>query len=534
VAAAAVGAGVGSSVGATLKDAWGGSPLGDFAVRSMSGLASGVTASVVRDGRVNVQQVAADAFGNALGNGLVDAMTTQNTAQESFRQSEIREQNYDARMALIVGSGLQPRRSGSGIQPSAGAMARWSNDIDASIVNGSENLANQERVQRLLDMRPTADASGNALGIWPSDDRGFFPASEGPGPRYEPRPGQNRDAVMRGAYGRLQDEARLNKAFDDLEAAAQAARELRQGWGGAGRGLREGVVNVALSPYHLYTSVRDRGVLGTAGAMLEGMANMPSMLYEAAQNGDMQTLASTGVETLLGAKVPVGRVASAAGRSVFELGERAAVRFGDETGIGRAIGNVGDVTIDVADAAKMLPPPNKGMFRRAVDAVIHGNGDHVHGYWGELNANEYAAIRGYIGRTDAGQKVIAGLDNRDIFLRYTSAVPDEVGLIGVNRGGSAKVFLQMTENGRYYSLLGRGVNGLEYSANIGLHEGLHGLGVGGSRRAEALVRLEELRSSGVSIDRTAMRQVLTDMRGNYDHLPWYSGRTSSSFPGLKF
>ena len=67
------------------------------------------------------------------------------------------------------------------------------------------------------------------------------------------------------------------------------------------------------------------------------------------------------------------------------------------------------------------------------------------------------------------------------------------------------------------------------------HEGLHALGVGGSRRAEALVRLEELRSMGVEIDRGAMRQVLEDMKGNYDNKPWLSGgRSSESFPDLKF
>lgn len=38
-------------------------------------------------------------------------------------------------------------------------------------------------------MRPTADASGNAFGIWPSDDLGFFPNGAEPGPRAEPVPG---------------------------------------------------------------------------------------------------------------------------------------------------------------------------------------------------------------------------------------------------------------------------------------------------------------------------------------------------------
>ena len=87
---------------------------------------------------------------------------------------------------------------------------------------------------------------------------------------------------------------------------------------------------------------------------------------------------------------------------------------------------------------------------------------------------------------------------------------------------------------RVTAFVGRHADGLEFTSNIGLHEGLHSLGVGGSARAEALVRLEELRSMGVPIDRTAMRQVLTDMGSNYSQLPWRIGRTSPSFPGLKF
>lgn len=167
---------------------------------------------------------------------------------------------------------------------------------------------------------------------------------------------------------------------------------------------------------------------------------------------------------------------------------------------------------------------------------MHGNGDYVQKFWGDLNEAEYLAIRNYMGRTDSGEKVLAALDNREIALRFTNAIPEEEGLIGITRGTSAKVSLSETKNGHRYELVGANADPLEFSANIGLHEGLHALGVGGSRRAEALVRLEELRSMGVTIDRSAMRQVLTDMSSNYDHFSWYSksGRQSVHFPGLKF
>lgn len=76
------------------------------------------------------------------------------------------------------------------------------------------------------------------------------------------------------------------------------------------------------------------------------------------------------------------------------------------------------------------------------------------------------------------------------------------------------------------------------------------LGVQGSRRAEALARLAEISHRGGTIDRAAMRRVLTQIRNAriesggkminpYDALPWRQGapgvgRTSPHFPGLEF
>ncbi|MET1256373.1 hypothetical protein [Aliikangiella maris] len=94
--------------------------------------------------------------------------------------------------------------------------------------------------------------------------------------------------------------------------------------------------------------------------------------------------------------------------------------------------------------------------------------------------------------------------------------------------------MQNTQNGKYWEMLDVELGSMQATASTGLHESIHALGVGGSRRAEALVRLEEMRAAGVTIDRTAMRQVLSDMKGGYEHFRWISGRTSEYFPGLKF
>jgi LysM repeat protein len=68
VAASAVGAGVGQQVGS----AFNGTNTDPFVARLVTGLAAGGAAAIASGGRVAVQQVAADAFGNAIGSSLAD------------------------------------------------------------------------------------------------------------------------------------------------------------------------------------------------------------------------------------------------------------------------------------------------------------------------------------------------------------------------------------------------------------------------------------------------------------------------------
>jgi len=73
VAASAVGAGVGDAVAPAFGDLFG---AGSFGQRLGAGLIAGAAVSLARGGRVVVQQVAVDAFGNALGSSLADAATS--------------------------------------------------------------------------------------------------------------------------------------------------------------------------------------------------------------------------------------------------------------------------------------------------------------------------------------------------------------------------------------------------------------------------------------------------------------------------
>jgi hypothetical protein len=73
VAASAVGAGVGQAVSGAIGNSFGGDAFGQFAKRAVSGLAAGTAAAVMRGGKIAIQQVATDAFGNVLGQSIAEA-----------------------------------------------------------------------------------------------------------------------------------------------------------------------------------------------------------------------------------------------------------------------------------------------------------------------------------------------------------------------------------------------------------------------------------------------------------------------------
>ena len=105
VAASAVGAGVGSAVGGALGNANAFNDLGAmgqrFAIGAVSGLAGGATVAVMRGGRVSATQIAADAFGNALGGSLAGANGQQAQgvgpwSDADYRNgSDIQDDNYN-------------------------------------------------------------------------------------------------------------------------------------------------------------------------------------------------------------------------------------------------------------------------------------------------------------------------------------------------------------------------------------------------------------------------------------------------------
>lgn len=96
---------VGSAVGDGLSNAWGGTALGDFAARSVSGLAAGTAAAVMRGGRVSTQQVAVDAFGNAIGNSLAAANSSGSiyVSQEEKLRDQFQKRRAFGMLCIALG-----------------------------------------------------------------------------------------------------------------------------------------------------------------------------------------------------------------------------------------------------------------------------------------------------------------------------------------------------------------------------------------------------------------------------------------------
>lgn len=171
VAASAVGGGVGVAVSGPLTGA-----LGDFGGRLATGLVAGTAAAVARGGKVAIQQVAVDAFGNALGSSLADAMSTPNvpppvSSQEKAGILALFADGPGEGYATSMGGaqGLQPGRGGgTGLQPTLGAIRAMDDGINAA---AQSRWADESRVVKDwnpddLSERPgytgglLADASG--------------------------------------------------------------------------------------------------------------------------------------------------------------------------------------------------------------------------------------------------------------------------------------------------------------------------------------------------------------------------------------
>ncbi|MDB5856274.1 MAG: rane protein of unknown function [Herminiimonas sp.] len=132
VAAAGVGAGVGfgmsEALGITLNglrtSEFNNAGIGEQVVTAgLKGFAAGVATAVARGGRINVTQVAADAFGNALGNSLADYANGPSGSEWELQQ---REDARDAAITLALsGASSGNAAAGTGLQLRPGDAERF-------------------------------------------------------------------------------------------------------------------------------------------------------------------------------------------------------------------------------------------------------------------------------------------------------------------------------------------------------------------------------------------------------------------------
>jgi len=172
VAASAVGAGVGRG----LDVAMGYNPAVDgfdFSKSFASSLGAGTAAAVMRGGKVAVQQVAIDAFGNALGSSLA---SQSNSSMSSVTEHVDNDAGYrlpgqyverDNSDVVFHGQGLQPGRGGFGVKLSASSVGAWSDQIDAGIAQRAQREAQIDanraaEAARLRQTQLTAAATAEA------------------------------------------------------------------------------------------------------------------------------------------------------------------------------------------------------------------------------------------------------------------------------------------------------------------------------------------------------------------------------------
>jgi hypothetical protein len=129
VVGSAVATGVGQAVGGALGRA----NINPYVNRFVTGAASSTATALVRGGRVAFEQIATDAFGNALGQGLVDQSTSDaRRATQAFQLSDEVYAGADTSSAPYTGTGVRPG-SYLGVRITESAYKSWSQDIDEKI-----------------------------------------------------------------------------------------------------------------------------------------------------------------------------------------------------------------------------------------------------------------------------------------------------------------------------------------------------------------------------------------------------------------
>jgi hypothetical protein len=158
------------------------------------------------------------------------------------------------------------------------------------------------------------------------------------------------------------------------------------------------------------------------------------------------------------------------------------------------------------------------------------------GPWGDLDSNQAKVVRTIMLRTRAGREVLRAVRENRISLTFTNEDAPN-GNPGGTRGTTARVYLKVTQRGRSYTVgyVRKSASEAEYAAAIAVHEGIHALGLRGSKRAELYCRLQEMKLVGFEIDSAVQQETRQFIYREpvYANLPDTIGCKSDSFPGVE-
>jgi RHS repeat-associated protein len=125
-----------------------------------------------------------------------------------------------------------------------------------------------------------------------------------------------------------------------------------------------------------------------------------------------------------------------------------------------------------------------------------------------------------------GKAVLDASERNQIDLVFHNSTHIKPGRYGDNSGNVGNIYLYNTQNGQRYETLGNvSIDPLRTKSSTAIHEGLHAMGVVGSKKAEILVRQLEMEHLGFPRSEKTRAQAIRDMGDRYNKLPESMGKS---------
>jgi hypothetical protein len=216
------------------------------------------------------------------------------------------EQQYQQLQDRLIAQGLSPQQAqdiaDNWLNQGGGVSTQTLPSTNNTTGQSSNPSENAQASPVLTNLRVTV-LGGMRFYQWENENGETLTSDTDPRPpldRLEPVPHSNHAEVSAAANAR-------NTAIGQVMAEAQAQADaealrlqMRQGIPGVLRGLNDAAIDTVRMPVDVYISLRDRGLLGTGLAIVNGMVEMPGVVWDALQVGDTQTLTSSLAQMFVG------------------------------------------------------------------------------------------------------------------------------------------------------------------------------------------------------------------------------------------